>query len=134
MPMSFSTFFSLKHIINEISVHNAQKSSPEELKKCQKALLDIYRNLMQVCDKYDIKPILVGGTMLGKFRHDGFIPWDDDMDLAMTRKDYEKLKKVFAKEMPRQFIMEVPNFGAESKYRFMKIRRKNAYCKMAKVF
>ena len=53
--------------------------------------MDLYFQLRRVCEKYGLKYFADGGTLLGAVRHKGFIPWDDDMDFAMKRDDYEKL-------------------------------------------
>ena len=57
----------------------------------QTELLDILRVYMNICKKYDLRWWASGGTCIGALRHNGFIPWDDDLDVAMPRPDYEKL-------------------------------------------
>ena len=56
----------------------------------QQKQLDILKAFIKVCDKYNLEYFLVYGTALGAIRHKGFIPWDDDIDVAMPRKDYDK--------------------------------------------
>lgn len=61
------------------------------LRQLQLIELYIYKDLLNVCKKYGLKVYLLGGTLIGAIRHQGFIPWDDDMDVCMSRSDYKKL-------------------------------------------
>ncbi|PEG78734.1 LicD family protein, partial [Lactobacillus sp. UMNPBX17] len=60
-------------------------------KQVKEALLDTLVYFDKICKKYDLKYTLDAGTLLGAVRHHGFIPWDDDIDVAMPYKDYKKL-------------------------------------------
>lgn len=62
-----------------------------KLKKIWNIEIDLLVKLLEVCEKHDIKVFAYAGTLLGAVRHKGFIPWDDDMDVAMTREDFYKL-------------------------------------------
>lgn len=62
-----------------------------EFKQC---ILNILLWFHQYCDEHNLRYYLVEGTMLGAARHQGFIPWDDDIDVGMPRADYEELKKL----------------------------------------
>src|SRR5690554_4039759 len=81
------------------------KLSENELKELQKVLLEIYCDIAAVCQKYNLHIILGGGTCLGAVRHNGFIPWDDDMDLLMFRKEYNKLLEVFEDELGDKYYL-----------------------------
>lgn len=68
--------------------------SDDQLAQLHKVLLMILDDLLLIAEQNDLKIILIGGTAIGVLRHKGFIPWDDDIDIAMTRADYEKLAEV----------------------------------------
>ena len=64
----------------------------EKNKKIMAIEIDLAERLIAVCNKYDIQLMAYAGTLLGAVRHKGFIPWDDDMDFAMTYADFLKLE------------------------------------------
>ena len=68
--------------------------SLETLKKLQKIELDILKDFDSLCDKYHLDYFLCGGSAIGVVRHQGFIPWDDDIDVGMSRKDYDRFLEI----------------------------------------
>lgn len=73
------------------------KLSDDELKQLQKKSLEIAKYFTGFCRKYDIKIFLFAGSLLGAVREQGFIPWDDDMDMMILAPDFEKLMKCWDK-------------------------------------
>ena len=63
----------------------------DHLRELQLAELDILKSVLMFFEKHDIRYYALGGTMLGAVRHNGFIPWDDDIDIGVPREDYERL-------------------------------------------
>ena len=75
------------------------------LRNNQKDLLEILKDLSDICDRHGICWWLSSGTLLGAARHKGFIPWDDDIDIVMPRKDFKRLRKILlAEENDRYFL------------------------------
>ena len=66
----------------------------EPLRTIQMAQLDLAVEVNRICEAHNIRYFLVAGTALGAIRHHGFIPWDDDLDIGMFRKDFERFKEV----------------------------------------
>lgn len=79
------------------------KDDNSKLRSLQLRELEIMRIFSEVCDRHHLRYYIVGGTMLGAVRHKGFIPWDDDMDVAMPRPDYEKFLTLVRPELPEGY-------------------------------
>ncbi|WP_031553321.1 LicD family protein [Oribacterium sp. FC2011] len=78
----------------------------ERLKKIWAVELDLMNELLRVCNKHDIHVCAFAGTILGAVRHKGFIPWDDDMDVCLTRDDYNKLCEVASSEFKYPYFLQ----------------------------
>lgn len=70
------------------------------MNKLQEKILEIFVVVENICTKHNLRYFAIGGTCLGAVRHGGFIPWDDDLDIAMPREDYERFKQIAKNELP----------------------------------
>ncbi len=119
-------FLNYKKALNHIAkdrkeVHPLGEEESNRLKDC---LYEMAVDLDERCRKHGIKLFLVGGSLLGAVRHGGFIPWDDDMDFGMSRRDYRKLIDIFEKEFSGSYSLRCPNSPYPNGNRFMQIYKK----------
>ena len=75
------------------------------LKKVQQCEMSILRDFIAVCEEYNLTYFALAGTGIGALRHKGFIPWDDDIDVGLPRKDYEKLIRIFEEKYPDKYVI-----------------------------
>ena len=116
-------------IMSELShkTHYLRELSPEESKALKNAILDIYKDVAKLCDKYQLTYMMSGGTCLGAVRHQGFIPWDDDLDIMMPRKDYDALIRLLDKgELGPKYEFTYPNAKTDANTIFLKIFRRDS--------
>lgn len=76
---------------------------PEMMKRVWAAEMKVLTQVIEICNKYNLTYYADFGTLLGAVRHKGFVPWDDDMDIALKREDYLKLMKVLPQELPEYY-------------------------------
>lgn len=103
---------------------DVRETGNTRLQQCQFVLLRMLRIVDYLCSKHQVPYFLTAGTLLGAIRHQGFIPWDDDLDIGMTRDGYERFKKLVVPELPQDIFFQTPEtdlypscHGAEAKLR-----------------
>lgn len=106
------------------------------LRQLQLILLDMIKDIDIICRKNNIQYILFSGTALGAVRHQGFIPWDDDLDIAIMREDYDKLIDCLNHDLPKKYVFQCfdndPRYLAP--YPAIKVRLKDTYLEEKNVF
>ena len=90
---------------------------PETLKHLQDVYLMMLKDFIKVCDENQIEYYLDGGSALGAVRHQGFIPWDDDIDIILFRDEYNRLIEILEK-LP------------QDKYELLSSKNKKCYCRL----
>lgn len=92
------------------------------IRKIQLAELNIMKQVLPIIEKYHLRYFMLGGTLLGAVRHQGFIPWDDDMDIGMPRPDYEFFLQVAERELQSPYqIHTLHNHNGEYAYYYARI-------------
>lgn len=87
--------------------------NPEALRKLQLSELDILIAVAKLCDEHGLRWWLDSGTALGAVRHEGFIPWDDDIDIGMPREDYNRFLELAEAGLPEGYSLHTSlNTGA----------------------
>lgn len=86
----------------------------DKLRKLQLAQLHILKEVDEICANHNLKYYLIGGTLLGAIRHKGFIPWDDDIDIVMYRKDLYELEDIIMNQYSEKYFVQ--NFKTDRNY------------------
>lgn len=101
-------------------------SALRKLQLTEQKILDIF---VEICEKNNLRYYLLGGTMLGAIRHDGFIPWDDDVDVCMPRKDYDKFLSLAEEQLEEPYYLACSEHDPDYRYCFARIANKDVKIK-----
>ncbi len=84
---------------------NTKFYTEEELRKVQQAELSIFKDFKNICEENSLTYFGLAGTGIGALRHGGFIPWDDDIDVGLLRKDYDKLIEIVKRDYSDKYTV-----------------------------
>ena len=96
------------------------------MRKVQLRLVDILIEIDKICRKHNIQYWITFGTLLGAVRHGGFIPWDDDIDIAMPSDDLKKFIEIAPKELPSNLFLQTKNTDPSIQVDIVKVRLNNS--------
>lgn len=91
----------------------------------RKVQLEMFKSFVSICEKYHLRYYAAEGTVLGAIRHQGYIPWDDDIDVCMPRKDYDIFLSVAQKELPEEYFLQTYMTDPDFRETLAKIRNSN---------
>ncbi len=110
--------------MEDLSIYNPESS---DLRKAQLKMLDILIEVAKICDQNNIPYWLSFGTLLGAVRHKGFIPWDDDLDIEVERKNYKKLLTLLERELPPSMTLQYEGNEKHYCFRYAKVRDRKSF-------
>lgn len=102
-----------------------KKYTAEELDLLHAELYDILGETIRVCQKHDIPYFVIGGTAIGALYDQGILPWDDDIDIGMTRENYNKFLKVAPGELGPSYFLSWIETDPHTPYYFAKVKKNN---------
>lgn len=97
----------------------------EQIAQLKQTELEILKVFIQVCEKLKIRYFVVQGTLLGAVRHQGFIPWDDDIDVGMLREDYQIFLEKGQALLPEKYFIQTHRTDRAYPHGFAKIRNRH---------
>ena len=111
-------------MMEDLRTYNPESST---LRKAQMRMVEIMQVVDAICQQHHIPYFLDGGSLIGAVRHEGFIPWDDDLDIAIMRKDLKRLRKILKKELPANLVYQDRTTDFNYPMLIGKVRDKHSY-------
>ena len=96
----------------------------DQLRNVQKIEIENLKVFLDVCKKLKLEYVVYGGTLLGVEKYQGMIPWDDDIDVALTRDSYEKFCKEASGVLPKGYIIQTPYNTPNTPFPYTKLRKR----------
>ena len=111
-----------------LELNDGEKEMAYDLKKLQLVELQILKDVAEFCDKNDIVYFLDSGTLLGAIRHQGFIPWDDDIDIIMDVENHKKFCKLAPTGLPKCYFVQNMDTDKKTCISWTKVRKNGTTC------
>lgn len=108
-----------------IKMYNINGVIPSYMKKLHEIECEMLEEFINICNVYKLRYYAISGTALGAVRHNGFIPWDDDLDIGMPRKDYDKFLEVAQQHLSKHLFLQTYDTEYGCPRFFAKIRNSN---------
>ena len=118
--MPFSTFDALKQFQSQSLI----SLTDQQLHQVQRISLEIMDDVISLCREHGLCWFLGGGSALGALRHQGFIPWDDDIDINMPRRDYDRFIPLFREKYGHRYAVQTPQDTPDFALSMTRIRKK----------
>ena len=101
---------------------------PVEMKKLWALQIDLIQQVKKIADRHNLTFFAMFGTAIGAVRHNGFIPWDDDIDIAFKRDEYNAFLKYAQEELEEPYFLQIPTTDKYFYRPFASLRNSNATC------
>lgn len=108
-----------------IIVYKGESEDSTVLRRLQLTELGILKEAVRICEDNMLQYFLIGGTLLGAVRHRGFVPWDDDIDIAMPRKDYEQFLVLCKEQLDSRYYVHCNDTDLSYWQPYAKVRKHN---------
>lgn len=92
-----------------------------DLVDIQMKIIEILEEVDRICKKHNIEYFLEAGSALGAYRYNGFVPCDDDIDIALLREDYDKFLEVASQELGERFLLQQMSYGSQYPYPYAQV-------------
>lgn len=102
-----------------------RRYTPEELQQLHGVLYEILEQIVRICKKHQIPYFVIGGTAIGALYDQAILPWDDDVDLGMLRKDYNRFLQVAPQELGDSYFLSTVESDPHSPYYFAKVKKEH---------
>lgn len=102
-------------------------TTPPGLRALQLRETELLDEFVRICDRHGLRYCIIAGTLLGAVRHGGFIPWDDDIDVAMPREDYDRFAELCRQELDDRFFYQSSDTDPHYFLTYAKLRRNDTF-------